>query len=134
MKIKLGLIIFLTCFVFSSYSQEIKARFAKEIKKKHELNYIIQLPTNQKEKFPLLIFLHSSGERGTDLSLVKNHSPFTYQNLIKSPVAMLAPQCPKNVWWDTTAIYELSKEVISKYNIDTNRIYLTGLSMGGWGT
>ena len=126
--------ILLVIFSFEVFSQEIEGSFSKEIKTKVQLNYILQLPTNQKEKFPLIIFLHGSGERGTDLALVKNHSPFTYKDLIQSPVALLAPQCPSNVWWDTTAVYELIKETISKYNIDATRIYLTGLSMGGWGT
>jgi len=127
-------VILLIIFPFEVFSQEMEGRFSKEIKTKVQLNYILDLPTNQKEKFPLIIFLHGSGERGTDLALVKNHSPFTYKDLIQSPVAILAPQCPSDVWWDTTAVYELIKETISKYNIDTNRIYLTGLSMGGWGT
>lgn len=126
--------ILLVIFSFEVFSQEIQGSFSKEIKTKVQLNYILQLPTNQKEKFPLIIFLHGSGERGTDLALVKVHSPFTYKELIQSPVALLAPQCPSNVWWDTTAVYELIKETISKYNIDATRIYLTGLSMGGWGT
>lgn len=127
-------VILLIIFPFEVFSQEIEGSFSKEVKIKVQLNYILQLPTNQKEKFPLIIFLHGSGERGTDLALVKNHSPFTYKDLIQSPVAILAPQCPSDVWWDTTAVYELIKESISKYNIDTTRIYLTGLSMGGWGT
>lgn len=121
-------------FQLNCYSQEIKQSFSKEVKTKLELNYILDLPNDQKEKFPLLVFLHGSGERGTDLEMVKNHSPFTYKNLIKEPVAILAPQCPENVWWDTNAVYHLILEIASKYNIDKSRIYLTGLSMGGWGT
>lgn len=117
-----------------SLSQEIKATFSKEVITKLELNYILQLPVNQKEKFPLLVFLHGSGERDSDLESVKNHSPFTNQSLIKSPLALLAPHCPKDIQWDTTALYELIREVSSKYNVDKSRIYLTGLSMGGWGT
>lgn len=121
-------------FQLNCFSQEIKQSFSKEVKTKLEINYILDLPSNQKEKFPLLVFLHGSGERGTDLEIVKNHSPFTYKNLIKSPIAILAPQCPENVWWDTEAVYHLILEIASKYNIDKSRIYLTGLSMGGWGT
>lgn len=121
-------------FSITIFSQEIKGLFSKEIKTKHELQYVLQLPTNQKEKFPLIVFLHGSGERGTELDLVKNHSPFTYQNLIKESCAILAPQCPENVWWDTTAIYQLILDISTKYNVDKSRIYLTGLSMGGWGT
>lgn len=134
MQYKSGALILLFFSTFFSFAQEVQGKFAKEVTTKVTLNYILQLPNNQKEKFPLLLFLHGSGERGTDLSMVKSHSPFTYKNLIQAPVAILAPQCPENVWWDTTAIYELIKETIAKYNIDTSRIYLTGLSMGGWGT
>ena len=127
-------LVVLIMFSLPNFSQEIKGNFSKEIKTKLELQYILQLPTNQKEKFPLIVFLHGSGERGTDLELVKNHSPFTYQNLIKSPIALLAPQCPENIWWDTNAVYQLILDISVKYNVDKSRIYLTGLSMGGWGT
>ncbi|WP_308006153.1 prolyl oligopeptidase family serine peptidase [uncultured Chryseobacterium sp.] len=68
------------------------------------------------------------------MEIVKAHSPFTYKNLIKEPVAILAPQCPENMWWDTVTVYNLIKEIQSKYKVDSSRIYLTGLSMGGWGT
>jgi predicted peptidase len=78
------------------FSQEITGSFRKEIKTAIEINYIIKLPENQKEQFPLLVFLHGSGERGSDLELVKKHSPFTYQSLMKTDVAILAPQCPEN--------------------------------------
>ena len=134
MKLKQTLLIFLISIPFIGNSQETKGVFSKDITVKLELKYILQLPDNQKEKFPLLIFLHGSGERDTDLETVKDHSPFTNQNLIKSRVALLAPQCPKNTQWDTMALYELVKDVLSKYNIDKSRVYLTGLSMGGWGT
>jgi predicted peptidase len=134
MRIKTIQIIIAIGFSLMTFAQETKGSFTKEVKVKLSLNYILQLPENQKEKFPLLVFLHGSGERGTDLELVKNHSPFTYQHLISSPVAILAPQCPENVWWDTTALYQLILEISEKYNIDKSRIYLTGLSMGGWGT
>jgi predicted peptidase len=134
MKPTIQLIIFLISFPFIGSAQEIKGSFFKEVTSKLELNYILQLPKNQKEKFPLLVFLHGSGERGTDLDLVKSHSPFTYQNIIKSPIALLAPQCPENMQWDTKALYELIIDIEAKYNIDKSRIYLTGLSLGGWGT
>lgn len=134
MKLKCLLINCLISVSFLSFSQEIKATFSKEVTSKIELDYIIQLPTSQKEKFPLLIFLHGSGERDTALETVKDHSPFTNQDLIKSPIALLAPHCPKNIQWDTTVLFELINDIITKYNIDLSRIYLTGLSMGGWAT
>ena len=115
-------------------AQEIKSEFKKEVKVEKSISYILDLPNDAKSKLPLIVFLHGSGERGVNLEMVKAHSPFTYKNLIKEPVAILAPQCPENTWWDTQAIYFLIKEIVQKYKIDESRIYLTGLSMGGWGT
>lgn len=121
-------------FYLNGNAQEIKAEWNKEVKIDKSISYIIDLPSDAKGKIPLIVFLHGSGERGTNLEMVKAHSPFTYKNLIKEPVAILAPQCPEGMWWDTQAIYFLIKEIVQKYKIDESRIYLTGLSMGGWGT
>ena len=133
MKLK-NIAIFLLGFSSFAAAQEIKADFNKEVKIQKKLSYVLDIPQNIKSKIPLIVFLHGSGERGNNLEIVKNHSPFTYKNLISEPVAILAPQCPENMWWDTDAVYFLIKEISAKYKIDTDRIYLTGLSMGGWGT
>jgi len=128
-------LLFLSLFIGVMWSaQEIKSEFKKEVKVEKSISYILDLPNDAKCKLPLIVFLHGSGERGANLEMVKAHSPFTYKNLIKEPVAILAPQCPENTWWDTQAIYFLIKEIVQKYKIDESRIYLTGLSMGGWGT
>ena len=119
---------------FAANAQEIKAEFKKEVKELQQISYVLDYPQNVKGDVPLIVFLHGSGERGNNLEMVKAHSPFTYKNLIKEHVAILAPQCPANVWWDTEAVYNLIKEIQKKYKIDASRIYLTGLSMGGWGT
>lgn len=125
----------LSLLVSSQFSsQEVKAEFKKEVKELQNISYVLDYPQNVKGEVPLIVFLHGSGERGTDLEKVKAHSPFTYRNLIKEPVAILAPQCPENLWWDTEAVYHLIREIQKKYRIDSSRIYLTGLSMGGWGT
>ncbi|WP_374442384.1 prolyl oligopeptidase family serine peptidase [Epilithonimonas sp.] len=133
LKIKLLPLLFLG-FASLGNAQEIKSEFNKEVKIRKKLSYILDIPKDSKSKLPLIVFLHGSGERGNNLEMVKAHSPFTYKNLIKEPVAILAPQCPADTWWDTDAIYFLVKEISEKYNIDKQRIYLTGLSMGGWGT
>lgn len=115
-------------------AQEIKAELNKEVKRTEKIAYILDYPQKVKGNVPLIVFLHGSGERGTNLESVKAHSPFTYKNLIKEPVAILAPQCSADTWWDTVNVYNLIKEIQKKYKIDASRIYLTGLSMGGWGT
>ena len=121
---------------FSTFSnaQEIKSEFNKEVKIQKKLSYLLDIPQNPKTKLPLIVFLHGSGERGNDLEKVKLNGVLQHKDLIKEPVAILAPQCPANTWWDTDAVYFLVKEISEKYKIDKDRIYLTGLSMGGWGT
>ncbi|RKT01847.1 carboxylesterase family protein [Chryseobacterium defluvii] len=126
--------LFFLPFSMSLQAQEVKAEMNKEVKKIEKISYILDYPQKTKGNVPLIVFLHGSGERGNNLELVKAHSPFTYKNLIKEPVAILAPQCPANSWWDTETLYQLIREIQSKYKIDASRIYLTGLSMGGWGT
>ncbi|WP_345199675.1 prolyl oligopeptidase family serine peptidase [Chryseobacterium ginsengisoli] len=121
-------------FSMNANAQEIKGELNKEVKRQEKISYILDYPQNAKGNVPLIVFLHGSGERGTNLEIVKAHSPFTHKNLIKEPVAILAPQCPENMWWDTETVYNLIKEIQSKYKVDASRIYLTGLSMGGWGT
>ncbi|WBV57980.1 prolyl oligopeptidase family serine peptidase [Chryseobacterium daecheongense] len=135
MKLKLRHALFLLpLFSLQINGQEIKAELNKEIKRTEKIAYILDYPQKVKGNLPLIVFLHGSGERGTDLEMVKAHSPFTYKNLIKEPVAILAPQCPADSWWDTITVYNLIKEIQKKYKIDASRIYLTGLSLGGWGT
>ncbi len=121
-------------FSLSLQAQEKKATFNKEIKKQEKISYILDFPDNTKDKVPLIVFLHGSGERGNNLDLVKAHSPFTYKHLMQEKVAILAPQCPEDTWWDTETVYQLIIEIKEKYKIDPTRIYITGLSMGGWGT
>lgn len=121
-------------FLSQANAQEIKAEFKKEVKVEKNISYVFDYPQNAKGNVPLIVFLHGSGERGSNLEMVKAHSPFTYKNLMQEPVAILAPQCPENMWWDTQAVYFLIQEIVQKYKIDASRIYLTGLSMGGWGT
>ena len=109
----------------------------KEITQTIQVGYLLYLPENynMSEKFPLMLFLHGSGERGTDLEKVKVHGP---PKLIEQgkdfPFIVVSPQCPEGYWWYLEALDALLKEIVNKYNIDEERIYVTGLSMGGFGT
>ena len=101
--------------------------------------YSIETPENydpkSDTKHSLLIFLHGAGERGTDLNMLNVHGPL---KLIKEgrkfDAIVFAPLCPKNVWWDINSLQQTLDEVKTKYNIDESDIFLTGLSMGGYGT
>ena len=103
------------------------------------LPYLLYLPEayEQGETWPLLLYLHGSGERGTDPELVKRHGP---PKLIAEgqhfPFLVVSPQCAKFEGWMTKlhVLGLLLDEITGKYAIDTNRIYVTGNSMGGYGT
>jgi predicted peptidase len=133
MKHKIFLIALL--FSFITYAQkDINGILKTEIVQKHEMGYALHIPVNTKEKKPLIIFLHGSGEKGTDIEKVKIHGPFKYLKTHDLDAYVLAPQCPENEEWDNEVLYRLILKIEKENNIDPNRIYLTGLSLGGWGT
>lgn len=100
---------------------------------KQELPFVLHIPKITKEKKPLIVFLHGSGEKGTDIEKVKAHGPFKYLKTHEIDAYILAPQCPENEYWNEEIVYELISKIQNENNIDSNRIYLTGLSMGAWG-
>ncbi|MGB3468619.1 MAG: prolyl oligopeptidase family serine peptidase [Cyclobacteriaceae bacterium] len=104
-------------------------------------------------KYPLVIFLHGSGERGDDneAQLKWGVLNFAKDDVMKMhPSIVIAPQCPKDRQWgnfnrkDMTLaptptkpmrlLIELIQQTIKNMPVDTSRIYITGLSMGGFGT
>ncbi len=115
-----------------------KLKFQSRISKKVGYQYLLHLPKDYKptdrKRWPLLLFLHGAGERGSNFSLVTKHSP---QKLVPQkgdfPFFILSPQCPLEQIWDDDALFALLDKVIARFRIDTRRIYLTGLSMGGYG-
>lgn len=120
-------------------SMHKRLHFEKKVTKNVEANYLLFLPEGYKEKgqqkFPLMIFLHGAGERGTNLSKVGQHGPPKVVKTKKDfPFVLISPQCASGNWWTEELVMGLLDEAIGKYNVDTNRVYLTGLSMGGYGT
>lgn len=103
------------------------------------LDYLLYLPPEyeQKDSWPLMVFLHGAGERGSDLSRLKVHGP---PKLIEQgqdlPFIIVSPQCPADQWWPglEREVIAMIDEMMEQYRIDPRRIYLTGLSMGGYGT
>ncbi len=110
--------------------------FEGEIKVHVKLKYLLFLPEqyDKQEKWPLIVFLHGAGESGDDLNKVKIHGPPKIVEQKKDfPFVVVSPQCPRR-GWDPNAVNALVDSVIASEKIDADRVYLTGLSMGGYGT
>lgn len=102
------------------------------------LDYLLYTPAgydkDANKKWPLIVFLHGAGERGNDINKVKVHGPPKVVQHKDLPFVIVSPQCPENQWWDVDTLNALLDDVLQKYHVDEDRVYLTGLSMGGFGT
>jgi predicted peptidase len=101
------------------------------------LDYLLFLPEGyqQQDSWPLMLFLHGVGERGDDLELVKKHGPPKICETKKDfPFILVSPQCKAKRWWESLELVALVDEIVAKHKVDEDRIYVTGLSMGGFGT
>jgi len=102
-----------------------------------QMGYLLYLPPDydKHESWPLLLFLHGGGERGSDLDLVKKHGPPKLIAAGKNfPFMVVSPQCPLDKSWEPLELVALLDEIGRKCKVDKDRIYVTGLSMGGFGT
>ena len=112
--------------------------FVAAIDKPISYDYLIYLPEDYKprgEGFPLLLFLHGAGERGDNLDLVKTHGPPKLVDAGHSlPFIVVSPQCPSGEIWDAEVLLRLITSIENQYRVDSDRIYVSGLSMGGFGT
>ena len=161
----------LTTPVSAAETQSVAA-FEKTITKTVGYQYLLSLPTGYDAEagkaWPMILFLHGSGERGTDPWKVAIHGPpKLLRGNVPAPAPIpgtkampaaapetpeararreaaakalaenfivVSPQCPANVQWDDDAIGALLDEIAVKHRVDAKRVYLTGLSMGGFGT
>ncbi|MDF2885137.1 MAG: prolyl oligopeptidase family serine peptidase [Clostridiaceae bacterium] len=106
---------------------------------KSTLNYLVYLPQSYStsEKWPLILSLHGSGERGNNIDDVKK---WGIHKILKEndnfPFVVVSPQCPAGEIWEMqfNILKDLLNEMENNYNIDDERIYLTGYSMGAYGT
>jgi len=103
-----------------------------------ELKYLLYLPPGYDaaadKKWPLLLFLHGSGERGSDVQRVAVHGPLKLvEQGTNFPFIIVAPQCPSGQIWENEPLLQLLAATEKQYHVDTKRVYLTGLSMGGYG-
>jgi predicted peptidase len=131
----------LIIFMANAFSQTDKQAFhsfQKEVKITLSANYLLYLPEDYEDsekQFPLVLFLHGMGERGTDIEKVKTHGiPKLISEGKEFPFIVVSPQCPDEYFWNDDVLIALLDEIEQNYRVDKNKIYVTGLSMGGHGT
>jgi predicted peptidase len=116
--------------------QQVK-HFEAEIKVRVSYEYLLFLPKGYEEhgqRWPLMLFLHGAGDSGTNMDRVKILGP---PKIVESkpdfPFILVSPQSPVRSW-NLDALNALLDDVIGRYRVDADRVYLTGASMGGSGT
>ncbi|NEU07875.1 prolyl oligopeptidase family serine peptidase [Flavihumibacter sp. R14] len=100
-------------------------------------NYLLYVPESlpANGSYPLLLFLHGSDERGSDLGILKRKGPPSFLDRKSDfPFIVVSPQCPENREWDTQNLLTLLDHIEATFPVDKNKIYVTGLSMGGFAT
>ncbi|MBQ2839936.1 MAG: prolyl oligopeptidase family serine peptidase [Oscillospiraceae bacterium] len=91
------------------------------------------------KKLPLIIQLHGAGERGLGKDDLDKVDVNGFSKVIKDKepdCIVIMPQCPPDTFWAARveSIVKFIEQLIQEYNVDEDRVYLTGLSMGGYGT
>ena len=105
-----------------------------------EFPFVEYSPDKRDGKLPLIVQLHGAGERGAggdDLKLVDVHGfPKYFDVEPREDAIVVCPQCPKDSFWAARveSVLRFIDKIIEEYDIDPDRVYLTGLSMGGFGT
>src|SRR4051812_46607271 len=142
-------------FFMGSLSAQVPAPFTQEginVSNGDFLGFLQYKPAEYDRqpdtKYPLIIFLHGIGERGIGTTQLRNVTCCGLPRIVKlgnkmkftwngktETFIVIAPQCPKKYgMWPTVFVDELIKYAKQNLRIDPNRIFLTGLSMGGGGT
>jgi predicted peptidase len=143
----------------STFAQTNRFAARKHIQAGDTLSYRLLVPDyDTMRKYPLVVFLHGSGERGTDNEAQLKWGAMNFatdEAMAAHQAIVLAPQCPPGARWDNfersgnsnrkltlktdpskqvRLLVDLIRQLSKQMAVDTNRIYITGLSMGGFGT
>jgi predicted peptidase len=115
-------------------AQSIAVRVARDFAGE----YLLYLPRDYvpSQTWPLLLFLHGAGERGDDVGRVAIHGPpkLIREATMDLPFIVVSPLVPEDRIWSVRFLDALLEEIARRYSVDDDRIYVTGLSMGGYGT
>lgn len=131
MKTIILLISFISILSFSGISQ------ITAVKGKSDYNFWLSLPADSilKNNPPILIFLHGKSLSGSDLNLVRKYGVIHEMDKGRTfPAIVIAPQVPAGKSWEPAKIKKVLEYVQSQYKTDTNRVYVAGMSLGGYGT
>ena len=160
--IHLSILLLISVTMLSAQSRSVRRAFKAEVftsATDFQLPYRVLWPKgyedDTEQKYPLILFLHGAGERGTDneLQLVHGSSMFL-ENREDYPAIVVMPQCATGDYWaqvayedqqrffnfdeipnpSTAAALELLDYFLSQEQVDADRVYIMGLSMGGMGT
>lgn len=128
------------CFATSVMAKTAGGSSPLQSLKSKTYPYLAYLPTdynkdNTKE-WPLIIYLHGSSCKGNNLEKLKKYGPpFYLERGMQVNAIVISPQCPSNKNWTVGTWFEsFFTELKEKYHIDPSRVYLTGMSLGGFGT
>ena len=123
--------------LWACYSTSAQSGLTAKARKKYE--YLLYLPKQykaDKKAYPLVIYLHGGGQKGNDLNKLKTYGlPQLVDQGREFNFIIASPQCPDDKFWSTDNWFDsLYAELTTKYRVDPKRVYLTGISMGGYGT
>lgn len=114
----------------------LQKHFSTQLSREVQDNYLLYLPKkyDYQESWPLLIFLHGSGSAIEEIEKIRmGGPPKLFEEGLDSDFILLAPQLHANLPWDVERVLALIQKVSKEYKVDSTRIYLTGLSRGGFG-
>ena len=138
MKINALLIFF--SFVLSLSAKTPGGNSPLMAEKSKTYRYLAYLPEgydkSNTKAWPLIIYLHGSSCKGNNLDRLKKYGPpFYLERGMDVDAIVISPQCPSNKNWTVGSWFEsFYQEIKEKYNVDPSRVYLTGMSLGGFGT
>lgn len=131
-KVNVLLLLVLLLSPILIYGQQTAQKFVVET------NYQLYLPegyaSDTTKRWPLVMFLHGAGETGNDVERIKVHGlPKLINEGRQFPFIVVSPQA-STYNWESKDLFKLYEYIIKENRVDIERVYLTGLSMGGFGT
>ncbi|HEY4695851.1 MAG TPA: prolyl oligopeptidase family serine peptidase [Candidatus Hydromicrobium sp.] len=103
------------------------------------MDYLLFIPSDyykeETKRWPMILFLHGAGGRGGNVEMLRKVGVSKLVEEDKDfPFIVVSPLCPADRYWVPAVLKKLLDDVCRELRVDMDRIYLTGLSMGGYGT